>query len=152
MERNKGITLVSLIITIIILLVLVSVSIMVLINEEIIGKADEAVEVTRAAYEQEEAAGSKYKIKGNTYNSMSEYIGSIDDDETLDDKIEKALENREGDEEIGIGTDGELVDLNLWYYYEYRQGQMALGMGNGSFHFERGYLTLMLNFISWAIA
>ena len=54
MRKNKGITLIALIITIVIMLILVAVSVNVLINSNIIGQAEKAAEGYKTAYEQEQ--------------------------------------------------------------------------------------------------
>ena len=54
MRKNKGITLIALIITIIVMLILVAVSVNVLINSNIIGQAEKAAEGYKTAYEQEQ--------------------------------------------------------------------------------------------------
>ena len=52
--KNKGITLIALIITIIVMLILVAVSVNVLINSNIIGQAEKAAEGYKTAYEREQ--------------------------------------------------------------------------------------------------
>ena len=54
MRKNKGITLIALIITIVIMLILVAVSVNVLINSNIIGQAEKAAKGYKTAYEQEQ--------------------------------------------------------------------------------------------------
>ena len=54
MRKNKGITLIALIITIIVMLILVAVSVNVLINSNIIGQAEKAAKGYKTAYEQEQ--------------------------------------------------------------------------------------------------
>ena len=77
MKKNNGITLIALIITIIIMLILVAVSISILINSGLIGKAKEAGEKTKTAYEQEQRMGDSLNINGVMYNSIDEYIGDL---------------------------------------------------------------------------
>ena len=71
--KNKGITLIALIITIIVMLILVAVSINVLINSNIIGQAEKAAEGYKTAYEQE-ANGGEIEINGKKYGSVEEYL------------------------------------------------------------------------------
>ena len=54
MRKNKGITLIALIITIVIMLILVAVSVNIIINSNIIGQAEKAAEGYKIAYEQEQ--------------------------------------------------------------------------------------------------
>ena len=71
--KNKGITLIALIITIVIMLILVAVSVNVLINSNIIGQAEKAAEGYKTAYEQE-ANGGEIEINGKKYGSVEEYL------------------------------------------------------------------------------
>ena len=54
MRKNKGITLLALIITIVIMLILVAVSVNIIINSNIIGQAEKAAKGYKTAYEQEQ--------------------------------------------------------------------------------------------------
>ena len=73
MRKNKGITLIALIITIVVMLILVAVSVNVLINSNIIGQAEKAAEGYKTAYEQESNIG-QVTIGGKTYNSIEDYL------------------------------------------------------------------------------
>ncbi len=126
MKEQKGITLIALVITIAIMLVLVSVTITILVNENIIGKADDAAELTKEAQERESEESKKFNIKGNTYNNLQDYVENIERKKDIDDIIKDALENRIGQEAIGIGTDGSTVNMEYWYYSIY-EGKMVLG-------------------------
>ena len=111
-EKNKGITLIALIITIIVMLILVGVSVSILINSNLIG----AAEKTATAYEEarrKEANSEGITINGKTIN---EYM-SIDWEAAKAKATSKhPAQQHTGD--IGIGTDGELVNLDLWRYEE----------------------------------
>ena len=126
MEKQRGITLIVLIITIAIMLVLTSVSITFLINEGIIGKADEATQATQEAYEQEIEEGKEFHIKGNTYDTLQDYVNTIEREETIEDIMDKALDDRDGTEAVGIGTDGSIVNMEYWYY-SFIDGLLVLG-------------------------
>ena len=71
--KNKGITLIALIITIVIMLILVAVSVNIIINSNIIGQAEKAAEGYKTAYEQE-ANGREIEINGKKYGSVEEYL------------------------------------------------------------------------------
>ena len=73
MKKNKGITLIALIITIIVMLILVAVSINLLIKSNLIGNAEKATNAYKTATE-EEANGGKIKIGDIEYDSIDEYI------------------------------------------------------------------------------
>ena len=73
MKKNKGITLIALIITIVVMLILVAVSVNIIINSNIIGQAEKAAEGYKTAYEQESNIG-QVTIGGKTYNSIEDYL------------------------------------------------------------------------------
>ena len=78
MKKNKGITLVALIITIIVMLILVTVTVSILINSNVIGTAKSAGERTKTAYGNESNFGESLTINvdGSLYNSIDEYLGT----------------------------------------------------------------------------
>ena len=71
--KNKGITLIALIITIVVMLILVAVSVNIIINSNIIGQAEKAAEGYKIAYEQE-ANGGEIEINGKKYGSVEDYL------------------------------------------------------------------------------
>ncbi len=73
MRKNKGITLVALIITIIIMLILVAVSVNVLIKSNLIGIAEKTTGKYKTASE-EEGKGEAIEIGGKKYASVDEYL------------------------------------------------------------------------------
>mgnify|MGYP005889467963 CR=1 FL=1 len=72
-NRNKGITLVALIITIVVMLILVAVSVNVIIKSNLIGTAEKATNKYKTASE-EESKGGVIEIDGKKYNSIEDYI------------------------------------------------------------------------------
>ena len=73
MKKNKGITLIALIITIVVMLILVAVSVNVLIKSNLIGTAERTVDKYKTASE-EEAKGGAIEINGKKYDSIEDYI------------------------------------------------------------------------------
>ena len=71
-EKNKGITLIALIITIIVMLILVGVSVRILINSNLIGIAEKTEEEYKTAIEEENSG--RVTVEGQTYNSIEEYL------------------------------------------------------------------------------
>ena len=71
--KQKGITLIALIITIIIMLILVGVTISIVINSGLIGVAKNAGEVTSSAYNDEAHYGEAMNINGKSYSSPQDY-------------------------------------------------------------------------------
>ena len=74
-NKNKGITLVALIITIVVMLILVAVSVNVIIKSNLIGTAEKTVNKYKTASE-EEANGGTIEINGKEYASIEDYIQS----------------------------------------------------------------------------
>ena len=72
-NKNKGITLVELIITIIVMLILVAVSVNILIKSNLIGTAEKATNKYKTASE-EESKGGVIEIDGKKYNSIEDYM------------------------------------------------------------------------------
>ena len=72
-NRNKGITLVALIITIVVMLILVAVSVNVIIKSNLIGTAEKATNKYKTASE-EESKGGVIEIDGKKYNSIEDYM------------------------------------------------------------------------------
>ena len=73
MRKEKGITLVALIITIIVMLILVAVSVNILIKSNLMGTAKSATEKYKTATEEEGKDGT-ITIGDKTYNSVEEYL------------------------------------------------------------------------------
>ena len=142
--KNKGITLIALIITIMIMLILVGVSIAILISSDLIDKAQEAGEETKTAYEQEQALGKSLDVGGVKYNGINEYVAalrakhsSIDWEKILEDAEKHP--DQEYTEDIGVGTDGNPVNLDLWYYVQTDDGDISLGEADAYGPPMRGY-------------
>ena len=73
MRKNKGITLVALIITIVVMLILVAVSVNVLIKSNLIGTAEKTAERYNKVAE-EEGNGGTIEIDGKKYASIEDYM------------------------------------------------------------------------------
>ena len=74
-NRNKGITLIALIITIIVMLILVGVVVTVVIQSNLLGTAKTAVDKYKTAYE-DESNMSEVTINGEKYASIEDYINN----------------------------------------------------------------------------
>ena len=72
-NRNEGITLVALIITIVVMLILVAVSVNILIKSNLIGTAEKTTNKYKTASE-EESKGGVIEIDGKKYNSIEDYM------------------------------------------------------------------------------
>ena len=77
MKKNKGITLVALIITIVVMLILVAVSINILVNSNLIGHAEKTGDAYAGAIKNEENLGNDgITINGEKYASIEDYINN----------------------------------------------------------------------------
>ncbi len=76
-EKNKGITLIALIITIIVMLILVAVSIQMVIQTGLFDAARNAGRETEGAFRNESTLGNKITIEDTEYNSVEEYVAQI---------------------------------------------------------------------------
>ena len=76
-NRNEGITLVALIITIVVMLILVAVSVNVIIKSNLIGTAEKAVDKYNKVAEEEGNSGV-IEIDGKKYNSIEDYMKEKD--------------------------------------------------------------------------
>ena len=73
MKKNKGITLIALIITIIVMLILVAVSVNILIKSNLIGTAEKTMDKYNKVAEEEGNSGV-IEINGKKYNSIEDYM------------------------------------------------------------------------------
>ena len=92
-NRNKGITLVALIITIVVMLILVAVSVNVIIKSNLIGTAEKTVNKYKTASEEESNSGV-IEIDGKKYNSIEDYMKEKEGEKLPDIKAgERATAN-----------------------------------------------------------
>ncbi len=115
MGKNKGITLVALIITIIVMLILVAVSVNILIKSNLIGTAEKTVNKYKTASE-EESKGGTIEINGKKYNSIEDYMEEIKPTIVEPENIDDWIYVLEDDGTITIngykGSDKEVVIPN----------------------------------------
>lgn len=115
MRKNKGITLIALIITIIVMLILVAVSVNILIKSNLIGTAEKTTNKYKTATE-EEANGGTIEINGKKYNSIEDYMEEINPTIVEPENIDDWIYVLEDDGTITIngykGSDKEVVIPN----------------------------------------
>lgn len=121
LKEDEGITLIALVITIIVMLILVAVTINMAVNGGLFEYAGQAARGTKEAVENEKQLGKNGITIGNkTYSSIQEFV----DEEQIDWEslflTAKKHPDQQNSEDIGIGTDGKPVNLDLWDYYENR--------------------------------
>ncbi len=143
MKKNNGITLIALIITIIIMLILVAVSISILINTGLIGKAKEASDSTRTSFELEQKTGGTLIVGGKGYNNIDEYMTSLKNKKRINwEQVLAAAQkhpDQENTDDIGVGTDGEPVNLDLWMYELIDDDEISLGYVDQNYGPIQGY-------------
>ena len=92
-NKNEGITLVALIITIVVMLILVAVSENVVVKSNLIGTAEKATNKYKTASEEEGNSGV-IEIDGKKYNSIEDYMKEKEGEKLPDIKAgERAIEN-----------------------------------------------------------
>ena len=115
MRKNKGITLIALIITIIVMLILVAVSVNILVKSNLIGTAEKVGDKYKAATE-EESKGGTIEINGKKYNSIEDYMEEINPTIVEPENIDDWIYVLEDDGTITIngykGSDKEVVIPN----------------------------------------
>ena len=97
MKKNKGITLIALIITIIVMLILVAVSINILIKSNLIGTAEKTVNKYKTASEEENSG--VIEINGKKYASAEDYLAKkeyIDSNIPGGTRVTEPTEYKEG--------------------------------------------------------
>ena len=97
-NKNKGITLIALIITIIVMLILVAVSVNVIIKSNLIGTAEKATNKYKTASE-EESKGGVIEINGKKYASAEDYLAKkeyIDSNIPGGTRVTEPTEYKEG--------------------------------------------------------
>ncbi len=116
MKKEKGITLIALVITIVILLILAGITIQALTNQGLFEKADEAKKKTENAQVEEEETLADYE------NTIGEYVSGTREtititEEELQKRINSAVEKATEIEEIPItltDTGEKLLSVNIF--------------------------------------
>ena len=106
--RNKGVTLIALVVTIIVLLILAGVTIATLTGDNgILTRAQEAKNKTEQAQKDEENVLNSYEDKINEYAGIDWDTALANAQKHPDQKTSTA---------IGVGTDGRPVNMDLWEF------------------------------------
>ncbi|MBR3134790.1 MAG: leucine-rich repeat domain-containing protein [Clostridia bacterium] len=188
--KERGITLIALVVTIIVLLVFAGVTInLALGNRGLISRTQEVASKSKeetikeevslawngvqvdgiskgwdinqkASKLGEEISAERVYAEGNNvkvvnYKGYDVIINTTNDVLTLSESISPELKakmaeakaNRQGYEAIGIGTDGELVDMSLWVYHAYNSSISLSGFSIGSWpeDVSSGYIGEFIN-------
>ena len=121
MKKDKGITLIALVVTIIVLLILAGVSINMLIGQNgILNRATEAKEKT------EEAKLKEQSMLDNYEEQITNYAGINWDLAKANAKAPEEQKEERNNGVIGIGTDGKAVNMDLWKYGKMQDGTYGL--------------------------
>ena len=120
-EKNKGITLIALVVTIIVLLILAGISISMLTGQNgILNRATEAKESTLQSEREEKNQLANYE------NMISNYIGIDWEEAKANAKVPEEQKEERNNNVIGIGTDGKPVNMDLWEYSQLSDGTYGL--------------------------
>ncbi len=123
--RNRGITLIALIITIIVMMILVAVTVSVALNGGLIGKTQEAKTKTEEAQIQErDILTGRIKIGDTWYDSLDEYLKDNPSEDQSDGPSKWGQ-----DEEGNITYDGEKAELKVGDYVDYEKYVTANSVG-----------------------
>ena len=118
LRKEKGITLIALVITIIVLLILAGVTIATLTGDNgILTRATEAKNKTEQAQKDEENILNSYEDKLNEYTGIDWDTVLANAQKHSEQKISIA---------IGVGTDGRAVNMDLWEFTLLDDGTYAL--------------------------
>ena len=111
MKRDKGITLIALVVTIIVLLILAGISISMLTGQNgILRRVSEAKDKTSIASQEEQSILNDYE------EQIADYAGINWDLAKSNAKDPKEQKEERNNGVIGIGTDGKPVNMDLWEY------------------------------------
>ena len=121
-SNHRGITLVALIITIIVMLILVGVTVTIALNGGLFNYSKNAVDQTKVELAKEnDLDAGKVKIGDEVYDSIDEYTeeisinwSSIIADANANPSKYKHSDQAAANNNIGIGTDGKPVNMDLW--------------------------------------
>ncbi len=133
-KGQAGITLVALVVTIVVLLILAGVSLnLVLNNSGIIKKSGEARDKysDASANEQEQMQDALDWINSNVNGNNSVDWDKVLADATANPDKYKHEDQSSTNGDIGIGTDGKPVNLDLWTYEVINENQITLGNHGG---------------------
>ncbi len=114
LRKNKGITLVALVVTIVVLIILATVSISAVVGDNgIIAKAKLAKNMYANSVESEQDAMDE--LFQEYANAMAGEENKIDWNEAMENaKAPSSQDEERNNGVIGIGTDGKVVDMDLW--------------------------------------
>ena len=133
-SKQSGITLVALVVTIVVLLILAGVSLnLVLNNSGIIKKSGEARDKysDASANEQEQMQDALDWINSNANGNSSVNWDKVLADATANPDKYKHEDQSSTNGDIGIGTDGKPVNLDLWTYKVINENEITLGNNGG---------------------
>ena len=132
LKNKRGITLIALVVTIVVLLILAGVSIsLILDNNGIIQRSKDA----KREYGQ--ARANEQADLENISDFIDDAVGKINWDKILDEAQKNPNKYKHPDQsdtngDIGIGTDGKPVNLDLWIYRSENNKEIILNSATGS--------------------
>ena len=118
-KKNKGITLVALVVTIVVLLILAGISISALTNTGIFQKAKDAKQKSEEATQNEESLLAEYEVEIDKYKSNDRWDGKVNKPELMTGMTAIKFTKPTGNTEHTKGKEEKVSDSskNDWYNY-----------------------------------
>ena len=118
-KKNKGITLVALVVTIVVLLILAGISISALTNTGIFQKAKDAKQKSEEATQNEESLLAEYEVEIDKYKSNDRWDGKVNKPELMTGMTAIKFTKPTGNTEDTKGKEEKVSDSskNDWYNY-----------------------------------
>ena len=118
-KKNKGITLVALVVTIVVLLILAGISIAALTNTGIFQKAKDAKQKSEEATQNEESLLAEYEVEIDKYTSNDRWDGKVNKPELMTGMMAIKFTEPTGNTEDTKGKEEKVSDSskNDWYNY-----------------------------------
>ena len=118
-KKNKGITLVALVVTIVVLLILAGISISALTNTGIFQKAKDAKQKSEEATQNEESLLAEYEVEIDKYTSNDRWDGKVNKPELMTGMMAIKFTEPTGNTEDTKGKEEKVSDSskNDWYNY-----------------------------------
>ena len=132
LKKNKGITLVALVITIVILLILAGISISALTNTGIFQKAKDAKSASENAERQEESKLAEYEDELSRYTSNDSWDNGVNKPELMTGMTAVNFEKNEITKvyKTNLNLENTNNEKNTWYNYEDKRWANAITKDN----------------------
>ena len=124
-KKNKGITLVALVVTIVVLLILAGISIAALTNTGIFQKAKDAKQKSEEATQNEESLLTEYEVEIDKYTSNDRWDGKVNKPELMTGMMAIKFTEPTGNTEDTKGKEEKVSDSSKNDWYNYSENKWA---------------------------